>query len=84
MREVVLVFAACTAACLLGHLGILRSVVRSRVVTADANVPRPRLAIEIVWAVIPAVALAALLIFTWPHVLQHLRSMPGVLLRVAQ
>jgi len=85
MRFEVLLFALCAAACVVGHVAILRSVIRSRAVAADAGVPRPRLAIEVVWALVPAVALAILLTFTWATVREHaLRPRPGIMLRVAE
>ena len=80
----VVVFAVCTLACLVGHIAILRSVLRSRSAVAEAGVPRPRLGVEIVWAVLPALALLALLTATWSHVQQREHPEPGIVLRVAR
>jgi heme/copper-type cytochrome/quinol oxidase subunit 2 len=49
------IFWAATLLCAVAHLGILRSVLRSR----------NRGAMEIAWAVLPAIALAAVLVMTW-------------------
>jgi heme/copper-type cytochrome/quinol oxidase subunit 2 len=84
MHPEVLIFALCAAACVVGHVAILRSVIRSRSVAADSNVPRPRLGVEIVWALVPALALVVLLTFTWASVREHVRRPPGVMLRVAE
>jgi hypothetical protein len=71
MRAVVPLFAICAAACLVAHVAIIRSVLRSRSVRASMDVPRPRLGVEILWALLPAVALAFLLGATWMRVRQH-------------
>ena len=84
MRGAVLVFVLCVVACVVGHVAILRSVLRSRTVATDAAVPRPRLGVEVVWAVIPAIALAVLLTFTWATIRERAQAQPGVMLRVAQ
>ena len=49
------VFWAAVCLCAVAHLAILRSVMRSA----------PRRRLELAWALIPAVALAALLVMTW-------------------
>jgi hypothetical protein len=41
--------------CIVAHVGILRSVLRAK----------PRRALEMAWAVLPAMALAAVLLVTW-------------------
>ena len=84
MRSEVLVFVVCAVACVVGHVAILRSVIRSRAIAADASVPRPRMAIEVIWALVPAVGLALLLTFTWANVREHARATPGIMLRVAE
>ena len=84
MSAVVAVFVVCVACCVIGHAAILRSVIRSRVVPADASVRRPRLAVEIVWAVIPAIALAILLTATWARVRANDVPTPGVLMKLVQ
>ena len=50
-----LLFWAAAIVCAVAHLGILRSVLRSR----------ERGVAEIAWAVLPAVVLAAVLVMTW-------------------
>jgi len=50
-----LFFWAAVVACLVAHIFILRSVLRAA----------PRKLAEIAWAVIPAIALAAVLVMTW-------------------
>jgi len=87
MRWEVAVFMLCAAACVVGHVAILRSVVRSRTAAAapaEGTVPRPRLGTEVLWALIPALALAVLLTFTWAAVRERQHAQPGVMLRVAQ
>ena len=84
MRAAVVVFALCAVACLAGHIAILRSVVRSRSATADSGVPRPKLAIEILWALVPAVALLILLASTWPVVERNTEREPGVVMQVVR
>jgi hypothetical protein len=64
------VFWICVAACAVAHIGILRSVAR-RSGGTSADVPRPNLAGEIIWAVVPMVVLAAVLLATLPRVRQH-------------
>ena len=69
LREVIFWIAA--ALCLIAEIAILRSMLRgSRSVTpdrspaADADVPRGRPIAEVIWAVLPAVALAVILVLT--------------------
>lgn len=68
MTAAVLVFAACAAACVVGHVAILRSVVRKGASHEHASVPRPRFLVELVWAAIPIVVLAVVLTATWARV----------------
>ena len=63
-------FWVCAAACLVAHVGILRSVVR-RSGSVNPDVPRPNLVVEIIWAVVPMVVLAGVLLATFPRVRQH-------------
>lgn len=83
MNLTMLVFAVCAACCIFAHGAILRSVVRSRTAITGGPVPRPRLAVEIVWAVLPALALVALLTVTWARARAHPRSEPAVVMRLA-
>ena len=82
MRAAVVVFVACALVCLLAHLAIVVSVVRTRGSRTDA-VPRPRQIVEIVWALVPVVALAFVLTATWTRVREH-ATKPGVVMKVAQ
>jgi heme/copper-type cytochrome/quinol oxidase subunit 2 len=70
MPVAVTVFGLCVVFCVLAHTGILRSVIRARSVNVDPppGVRRPGLVVEIIWAVIPAVVLALVLIASWPRV----------------
>jgi hypothetical protein len=65
------VFAVCVAACVVAHVAILRSVLRARSVAADPGVPRPRLLVEVAWALVPAIALAFVLTATWSRVQEN-------------
>jgi heme/copper-type cytochrome/quinol oxidase subunit 2 len=61
-------FWTSVACCALAQLFILRSVGGSRHVrTAEptTHLPRQRAGMELFWAVVPAVALTVLLLFTW-------------------
>jgi heme/copper-type cytochrome/quinol oxidase subunit 2 len=59
-------FWTSVACCLIAQFFIVRSVLGARHrPNPDADVPRSRGVVELFWAVIPAVALAVLLVFTW-------------------
>ena len=59
-------FWTSVACCAFAQYFILRSVGGSRhVAEPRANLPRLRGAMEMLWAVVPAVALAVMLVFTW-------------------
>ena len=69
LREAIFWVAA--ALCVIAEIAILRSMLRgSRTATpdrsgaVDAEVPRGRPASELIWAVLPAVGLVAILILT--------------------
>jgi heme/copper-type cytochrome/quinol oxidase subunit 2 len=84
MRWSVIVFMVAAVACGAAQVAILASVIRRRAAVADTNVPRPRIGVEIVWALIPAIAVAALLAATWPKVQDSHRgatSRPGQVAR---
>lgn len=53
------------AACVVAQVAIVRSVFVSRGTPSAPAVPRPRLAIELGWSIVPAIGLAYLLWFTW-------------------
>lgn len=59
-------FWTSVACCLVAQLLILRSVGgRRHVPEPTAGQPRRQQTLELVWAVLPALGLAALLVFTW-------------------
>lgn len=67
-----LLFWSSVACCLVAQVLIVRSVLGARSLPA----PRPELtrsrgAVEVLWAVMPAVALGALLWFTWQAIRQR-------------
>jgi heme/copper-type cytochrome/quinol oxidase subunit 2 len=80
----VLVFVLCAGCCVVAQTAILMSVVRRPSGTADPGVPRPKVLVEIVWALVPAVVLAFLLTATWVRVRDHATQKPGVIMKVAQ
>jgi len=54
------------ACCALAQFFILRSVSAARrAAPPAATLPKQRAAVEMLWAVLPAVGLAVLLVFTW-------------------
>lgn len=85
MSVAVLVFGLCAACCAIAQVAIVLSVVRTRATApADAGVPRPRLATEIAWAVLPALVLALLLTATWTRVRGSPTPTPDVMMKVAR
>jgi heme/copper-type cytochrome/quinol oxidase subunit 2 len=62
-------FWCAVLSCAAGQALILRSYARARARAATgatpAGVPEPRALIEFAWTVLPAVALAVVLVFTW-------------------
>jgi hypothetical protein len=59
-------FAACVASIIVAQLLILRSALGAAVVAReDPHLPTPRRAVEVAWAVLPALALAFILWMTW-------------------
>jgi heme/copper-type cytochrome/quinol oxidase subunit 2 len=83
MHPVVVVFAICALACVIGQVAILLSVIRGRTSVADSNVPRPRAVVEVVWALIPAIVLAFVLTATWIRVSDNAVK-PKVMMKVAR
>ena len=84
MSVAVIAFALCAAACLIGHVAILHSVVRKGTTRADTAVPRPRFAVELVWAGIPMLALAIVLTATWVKVRERATPAPAEIMKVAR
>jgi heme/copper-type cytochrome/quinol oxidase subunit 2 len=76
----VVVFIVCVVAAAVAHVAILVSTVSARV-AADgaASVPRPRALVEIVWALVPILALALVLTATWSRVHEREKHPPEVL-----
>jgi heme/copper-type cytochrome/quinol oxidase subunit 2 len=65
-------FWTSVAFCLVAQLLIVRSVLGARHLPSPAaDVPRSRGAVELVWALVPAIALAVLLVFTWRAMREH-------------
>jgi heme/copper-type cytochrome/quinol oxidase subunit 2 len=60
-------FWTSVACCAFAQYFILRSVGGRRHVTepSSSTMPRPRGMMEILWAMVPAIALTVLLVFTW-------------------
>jgi heme/copper-type cytochrome/quinol oxidase subunit 2 len=59
-------FWSSVACCVIAQYFILRSVGgQRRAPEPAANLPRQRGALEMIWAVVPAVALVVLFVFTW-------------------
>jgi heme/copper-type cytochrome/quinol oxidase subunit 2 len=61
------IFWIAVACCSVAQLAIIRSVIISPTRPSDTGIePSPiRRAVEIAWAVLPGVALAVVLVFTW-------------------
>ena len=65
-------FWTSVAFCLVAQVLIVRSVLGARHLPAPAaDVPRSRGVVEVFWALVPAVALAVLLVFTWRAMREH-------------
>jgi heme/copper-type cytochrome/quinol oxidase subunit 2 len=77
------VFVACVVACAVAHVAILAAVARRPARNADPGVPHPRRGIEIVWALLPALALALVVTATWERVREKPAD-PPVLMKVAR
>ncbi len=84
MRAAVVVFVICALACIVAHAAILVSVVRRRSAAVTNAVPRPRLAIEVVWALLPAIALAFVLTATWARLNRPDTPAPDLIMKIAR
>ena len=72
-------FWTSVACCLAAQFFIVRSVRGGRYLPEPgSNLPRQRAALELLWAVVPAIGLAILLLFTWHAI--HRRD--GIVIRV--
>jgi heme/copper-type cytochrome/quinol oxidase subunit 2 len=67
MRDIF--FWAAVASCAAGQALIIRSMFRARTRAlggaTPAGIPEPNAAVEFAWTLLPAVGLAAVLLFTW-------------------
>lgn len=79
MSPVIVVFVIAVAACAVAHVAIVASVVRRATAVTDANVPRPNFVAEVVWALVPALALALVLTATWVKVRERAVQDPPIL-----
>ncbi|HVZ76359.1 MAG TPA: hypothetical protein VG818_00090 [Gemmatimonadaceae bacterium] len=60
------IFWIAVACCVVAQAAILRSVLITRTAAPQSDqVPRPRSGAEVAWAILPALALAGLLVLTW-------------------
>jgi heme/copper-type cytochrome/quinol oxidase subunit 2 len=84
MSAAVLVFVAATAACLLAHCAITISVIRRASGAVDPNVPRPKLLVEVIWALVPALVLAFVLTATWNRVRENVKTETPPVMKIAQ
>ena len=83
MHPAVAVFVVCAVACAVAHVAIVISVVGRRAGTVDPAVPRPRLIVEVVWALLPALILAFVLTATWHKVRDQAGQRP-VIMKIAR
>jgi len=72
-------FWVAAAFCLVAQLALVWSAIRAPMPgNAEAPVKMPRRATEIAWTVVPALALAVLLVFTWRAMQPGHDAMPGM------
>jgi heme/copper-type cytochrome/quinol oxidase subunit 2 len=76
LRFADVVFWLAVACCTVGHLAILRSIVTAPIGPTEHN-SRTRRALEIFWAVLPAIILGAVLTFTWRAMHRHVHVAHG-------
>jgi heme/copper-type cytochrome/quinol oxidase subunit 2 len=71
-------FWSSVACCVVAQFFIVRSVLSTHHVPEPGAppMPRQRSGLELLWAVVPAVALAALLFFTWRAVQRNAPPLP--------
>jgi heme/copper-type cytochrome/quinol oxidase subunit 2 len=62
------IFWIAVFACVVAEIAILRSTYAARKAEKSAMVPTPPARGEIAWAIIPALGLSVLLIFTWQRI----------------
>jgi heme/copper-type cytochrome/quinol oxidase subunit 2 len=59
------IFWIAVVSCLVAQIAIVRSVFRMRDEKPAKGMPRPRTSVEVAWVIIPAIALAGVLLLTW-------------------
>ena len=70
-----ILFWITVACCLFAQIMIVRSVLAARALPAvRPDLPRARGSVEVMWAIVPAVALAVLLLFTWREIGSRART----------
>lgn len=84
MSPVIIVFAIAVLASAVAHVAILNSVVRRASRVADTSVPRPRVLVEIAWALIPMLVLALVLTATWSKVREQPAPRAGAVIKIAR
>lgn len=82
MRAQVLVFIVCAIACVVAHSAIVVSTLRART-SGDPAIPRPRMFVELIWALLPVLALAFLLTATWSRISARERDRLEPVMKVA-
>lgn len=77
------IFWIAAGCCLVAQIALIRSAIRAPMPgSPDTSVIMPRRSIEIAWTIVPAIALALLLVVTWramhPPVTSHdMQNMPA-------
>jgi heme/copper-type cytochrome/quinol oxidase subunit 2 len=72
-------FWVAAAFCLVAQLALVWSAIRAPMPgSAEAAVKMPRRTTEIAWTVLPALALAVVLVFTWRAMHRRHDMMPGM------
>ena len=80
------IYWSAVACCVVAQVAILRSALaRHRPPAgAPATLPPVRRGVEVVWALLPALALAAVLAFTWRAVRARTTELPGPVVPAAE
>ena len=74
------IFWSALACCVVAQVAILRSALTRHRPPAGAPVTLPplRRGAEMVWALLPAIALAGVMVLTWRAVRAHTTELPGI------
>ena len=84
MSAAVGVFLVCVVAAAVAHVAILISSVSARASTPpSADMPRPRIIVEFIWALVPILVLALLFTATWDRVREK-ETHPAETMKVAR